>query len=150
MRVFKHLMALADIAVGFLGLFFIIFAVTRPAMHNSSGSRSDAQIRELEEKIRVLEELKLSNSESGKTMSDEKAASITIAREHVRLNLPGSSPIVSSHERFADAIAGAALPETAVLYVDRSIAFDRVVHVIDRVKQLKPGIVIRIATAQNK
>jgi hypothetical protein len=143
MRVFKHLVAMADIAVGFLGLFFIIFAVARP---NSAADFSQLQeLDRLKQKLHELETLQLAPSKSGKSLPKEERASITLSVDGIRIRIRGAEAVSATHENFRAVAAKIKWPAEVIYYIDRRITFEKVVSVIDVLKQLQPNITVRIA-----
>ncbi len=147
MRVFKHLIALADIAVGFLGLFIIIFAVTRPCLRDTTAAlaQKDAELAQLQQKLHELEELQLPESATGRQMSDAEAGKIILTDSEIRVDLNGKKSTFASVDAFQSATAGLTWPQIVVLYVDRRVTFDKVVEVIDYLKQTQQNISVRIA-----
>jgi biopolymer transport protein ExbD len=147
MKVFKYLVALADISVGFLGLFFVIFAVARPTLNGSSAEkrRLEQTARSLREEIRRLEEIKLAKAGAGQKLPAGESAKIIITVQAVTVEMAGQT------RRFAGAAAFAALaprlpwPGSVVLYVDHRVPFERVVQVIDGLKQSNADIAVQIA-----
>jgi len=147
MKVFKYLVALADISVGFLGLFFIIFAITRPTVLDalSELQRRDNIIRELRSQIRELQELNLAKAESGKALPDKPAANIRIEQRGFRVDVAGHKRRFTDAGAFQKQAGQIAWPKSIVLYVDRRVPFARVVQVIDILKQVNHSIRVKIA-----
>lgn len=147
MRVFKYLVALADISVGFLGLFFIIFAITRPTLVETIAekARNRETIEKLQQKIRELEEINLAKASSGNPLSDKDAASITIRRKSITMAHQGHESRYRDPAGFARAAQRLDWPASVILYVDRRVAFDRIVQVIDALRQSNAEISVRIA-----
>lgn len=147
MRAFKHLIPLADVAVGFLGLFFIIFTVTRPDLNESVAQAKEREktVRQLQEKIRELEKLHLASAHSGKPLAEMEAASITLTENEIRVNLKQRETVFANSGAFQSAAAKIDWPPEVVLYIDQRIPFARVVVLIDALKQVQDGITVRIA-----
>ena len=147
MKVFKYLVALADISVGFLGLFFIIFAVTRPTLPKATTEQKklEEEIKKLHSDIRQLEEIKLTKAQSGKQLSSKQTFKIIVSREGITLDRRGDKTKYLSIKDFTAAVKKLKWPETVVLYVDHRIPFERVVQVIDTLKQIDQEIAVQIA-----
>ena len=144
MRVFKHLVAMADIAVGFLGLFFIIFAVARPnSAVDSTGQQEEFE--RLKEKLHELETLELAPSQSGRSLPNKELASIMLTPDGIRIVVRGSASVSTTHDDFRSTAAKINWPGEVVYYIDRRVTFEKVVSVIDALKQLRPHIAVRIA-----
>ncbi len=137
MKVFKYLVALADISVGFLGLFFVIFAVARPTISSNVTERSRLQetIDKLRQDVRILEEIKLTKAGAGKKFSADRAGKITITGHELIVQLSGATRRLNSIAEFSSAAARWRWPESVVLYVDHRVPFEQVVHVIDVLKR---------------
>lgn len=148
MKVFKYLVALADISVGFLGLFFVIFSVTRPTL---SGAAAEKQrlaqtVQQLRAEIRQLEEIKLAKARSaGKALADKNAAKIIVTGQGLVAALAGRQARFPSLAAFAAGTAGWRWPASVVLYVDSRVPFQQVVGVIDVLKQNRDEISVQIA-----
>jgi len=147
MRVFKYLVTLADISVGFLGLFFIIFAVTRPtALQELTEKRKlEHQLEQLRQQIGQLEKIELSKASTAQKMTSEQSAKIIVERQRITVELQGQKRRFRSINRF-DAVAKKMhWPASLVLYVDRRVPFDNVVKIIDVLKRIDREIAVRIA-----
>lgn len=148
MKVFKYLVALADISIGFLGLFFVIFTVTRPSVTGAGGekARLEQALLRLREEIRQLEEIKLAQSRrAGQKLPDGQAAKIIVAVQEVTAEIAGRTLRFDHPAAFAAAAPRLRWPDNAVLYIDRRVPFERVVQVIDALKQSNEEIAVQIA-----
>ncbi len=146
MKVFKYLVALADISVGFLGLFFVIFSVTRPTMPNAVEQRGLEQtLQQLRGEIRQLEEIKLAKASAGKALPGKDAAKIIITGQNFIVDLAGRQTRFTT---LADFVAGTQnwrWPGSLILYVDHRVPFEQVVGVIDALKRRNDEITVQIA-----
>ncbi|MCI0694027.1 hypothetical protein L0337_18720 [candidate division KSB1 bacterium] len=147
MKVFKYLVALADISVGFLGLFFVIFAVTRPMLPGAAveKQRLEKILQDLREEIRRLEEIKLAKAGAGQKLPAGQSAKIIIAAQAVTVEMAGQTKRFASTAAFAALAPRLSWPGNVVLYVDHRLPFERVVQVIDALKQGKQDIAVQIA-----
>lgn len=148
MKVFKYLVALADISVGFLGLFFVIFAVTRPSLPNVARAREQLEqtLQQLRDDIRQLEEIKLAQSRhAGKTLADKAAAKIIVTGQSLVVERAGRQTRFATLEAFAAGVRNWRWPASVVLYVDYRVPFEQVVGVIDALKQNQDDIAVQIA-----
>ncbi len=137
MKVFKYLVALADISVGFLGLFFVLFAVTRPAL------RESAEIERLKNEVRLLQELQLSRAGAGGE-TEKLAAKIYLRQNDLTVMLDQKEQSLK-YKDFAAAAKKEKWPNKVALYVDQRLPFNRVVAVIDALKQSAEGVQVQIA-----
>ncbi|MDZ7305305.1 MAG: hypothetical protein ONB44_24540 [candidate division KSB1 bacterium] len=147
MKVFKYLVALADISVGFLGLFFVIFAVTRPTLSSAVSERRklESQLQQRREEIRQLEEIRLAKSGAGRKFAEGPSAKIIVAAEAVSVELAGRTTRFDHLSAFAAAAPRLRWPENVVLYVDHRVPFARVVQVIDALKSSNHDLTVQIA-----
>jgi len=147
MRVFKHLIALADIAVGFLGLFFIIFAITQPGQHETSAQTNEREkaFHQLQERIHELEKLQLAGTRAGRPLPGAETASVTLTENEIRIRVRQQESAFSDSRTFQNAASKLDWPSEIVLYVDQRIPFARVVEIIDALKQIQGEITVRIA-----
>lgn len=147
MKVFKYLVALADISVGFLGLFFLIFAITRPSLSGAVMEKRqlEKKLAEMRAEIRQLEELKLAGTSTGKPFADDGAGKVMLSTSGVQIEIGGQR----WHYRNAAGLAAAApqlpWPSAVILYVDHRLAFERVVAVIEALKTVKRDLTVQIA-----
>jgi biopolymer transport protein ExbD len=147
MKVFKYLVILADISVGFLGLFFVIFAVTRPALHSSPAQRQrlEQALHQLRAEIRRLEEIKLAKAGAAKKPAGNEAAKIIVAVQAIAAEIAGRKAHFSNAAEFAAASRSWRWPDSVVLYVDHRVPFEQVVNVIDALKGINETITVQIA-----
>jgi biopolymer transport protein ExbD len=148
MKVFKYLAALADISVGFLGLFFVIFSVTRPSLQTTARERQQLEqtVRQLQDEIRQLEEIKLAKSRSaGKKLATAGAAKIMITGQAITAEISGRKSSFATINSFVAGTQAWRWPANVILYVDYRVPFERVVHVIDALKQTNEDISVQIA-----
>jgi biopolymer transport protein ExbD len=152
MRVFKYLVALADIAVGFLGFFFIIFAIAQPTLTDSRAENAAlaAKVRALQEHLRQLTEIDLSETGSGATLETEKAAEIIIGKTAIRVIYQQQTGRFANLAAFLRQNAKMKWPPQVVLFVDRSAPFDRVVQIIEALRQQNSKITVKIAALAKK
>lgn len=147
MKVFKHLVALADISVGFLGLFFIIFAITRPTFSPALAEkqRLEKTLEQLRADIRQLEQIKLAKSSAARQNTSADAAKITVALHELTVELRGRQSRFPNPAAFARSASKFNWPENVVLLIDHRVSFDKVVAVIDALKQINKNITVQIA-----
>jgi hypothetical protein len=121
MKVFKYLVALADISVGFLGLFFVIFTVTRPSLPNATLEKENLEriVQQLRQDIRQLEEIKLAKARSaGKALAGKEAAKIIITGQSVVVERAGRQTRFATLDDFSAGTQNWPWPASVVLYVD--------------------------------
>lgn len=147
MRVFKYLVALADIAVAFLGFFFIIFAITRPTLTSTleDNKRLEQANRELQQRIRQLQEIDLNKVQSGETLNAPDAADIVVEKEAVRVRYQNRNNRYATVESFLISMPEHNWPAHIVFYVDRHVPFDVVVRIVDALKKHNEEVVVKIA-----
>ncbi len=150
MKVFKYLAALADISVGFLGLFFVIFSVTRPSVQSTASERQGLESRnagqQLREEIRQLEEIKLAKARNaGKKLTTAGAAKIIITGQAITVEISGRQTRFATSNSFVAGTQTWRWPASVILYVDARVPFEQVVHVIDALKQTNADISVQIA-----
>jgi biopolymer transport protein ExbD len=160
MKVFKYLVALADISVGFLGLFFIIFAVARPTISSDAErNRLRQTVDSLRREIRELEQIKLGSAASGKKLGADASAKIIVAASFINVEIlrkhrpasdlqygngAGQTRFASADE-FAANAAAMPWPPNVVLYVDHRVPFEKVIAVIDALKRTGKDVTVQIA-----
>jgi biopolymer transport protein ExbD len=147
MKVFKYLVALADISVGFLGLFFVIFAVTRPTLSSavSEKRRLERDLQQLREDIRQLQEIKLAKAGAARQPLSANAAKIIITAQALTVELEGRQTRFATLAAFAAASQNWRWPASVVLYVDHRLPFQQVVGVIDALKHSHQDLAVQIA-----
>ncbi len=147
MKVFKYLVALADISVGFLGLFFVIFAVTRPSMPNVEVEKEKLEqtLQQLRQDIRQLEEIKLAKAGAGKALAGKDAAKIIVTGQSLVVERAARQTRFATLEAFAAGVQNWRWPASVVLYVDHRVPFAQVVGVIDVLKRSPGEISVQIA-----
>jgi biopolymer transport protein ExbD len=145
MKVFKYLVALADISVGFLGLFFVIFSVTRPSL-SLDRQKLEQTVQRLRSEIRQLEEIKLAQSRHpGKALSGQDAGKIIVTGQSLVVELAGRQKRFLTLADFVAGAQGWSWPGSVVLYVDHRVPFEQVVGVIDALKSSNQEISVQIA-----
>lgn len=146
MKVFKYLVALADISVGFLGLFFIIFAVARPSLLDSAARVDELQatIDELKRHLVELEKISLSDAKAGTAIGKHTGATITIGTNGLSIRIGESTREFATVPLFERAAAGIPWPPMVLLLVDKRVDFDQVVRVIDALKRSNKHLSVRI------
>jgi biopolymer transport protein ExbD len=147
MKVFKYLVALADISVGFLGLFFVIFTVTRPTLSSavSEKRRLERDLQQLREEIRQLQEIKLAKAGAARQAVSADAAKIIVTGQALTVELAGRQTRFAALAAFAAAAQNWRWPASVVLYVDHRVPFQQVVGVIDALKRNNDTITVQIA-----
>ncbi|MCK6561889.1 hypothetical protein HUU39_24525 [candidate division KSB1 bacterium] len=147
MKVFKYLVALADISVGFLGLFFIIFAVTRPSLSPVLAEQRQLEktLQQLRAEVRQLEEIKLAKSAAARRAASENSAKIIVALNGVTIEVDKRQTRFRDPSSFARGARQFSWPDNVVLYIDHRLPFEKVVTVIDALKQVNQEITVQIA-----
>ncbi len=147
MKVFKYLVALADISVGFLGLFFVIFAVTRPSLPHITleKERLERTAEQLRREIRQLEEIKLAKAGATKALAGKDAAKIIITGQSLVVERAGQQTRFATLDGFSAGVRNWRWPASVVLYVDHRVPFEQVVGVIDALKKNQNEISVQIA-----
>ena len=145
MKVFKYLVALADISVGFLGLFFVIFSVTRPSL-STDRQKLEQTVQRLRSEIRQLEEIKLAKSQrAGKALAGQHAGKIIVTGQSLVVEIAGRQRRFLNLGDFAAGTQGWSWPPSVILYVDHRVPFAQVVGVIDALKSSNEEISVQIA-----
>ncbi|KAA3613953.1 MAG: hypothetical protein DWQ05_16910 [Calditrichaeota bacterium] len=153
MKVFKYLVALADISVGFLGLFFIIFAVTRPVTPEvmQQNRALDKKVRELQNHLQSLQNIELSRTGSGTILQRKNAAEIIILTNgNINVKVGSRKQNLDNAAQFATFAQKQKWPQHAILYIERTVPFAQVTEVIDHLRQKDQKIQVQIATLRKK
>lgn len=147
MKVFKYLVALADISVGFLGLFFVIFAVARPTVSGTTAERSRLRqtVDSLRQEIRELEKIKLGRAAGARKLAGEGSAKIIVAPGFITAEVSRRRRRFATVDEFVAAAPAIPWTPNVVLYIDHRVPFEKVIAVIDALKRTGREISVQIA-----
>jgi len=154
MRIWKYLVALADLSLGLLGLFVVIFLVTKPSQEkiqaresNKTVKAQQLQLEELEQKVKRLN-IELSKAQTGESLSSDESSEITI---HANRSLSIKAGKKSPEEHFASIqsfrhwLQHNRLHNDILLKVDSKLPVQEMTNVIDAVKSIQGGVSVGVA-----
>ena len=154
MRIWKYLVALADLSIGLLGLFVVIFLVTKPSQEkiqaresNKTVKAQQLQLEELKQKVKTLN-IELSKAQTGEHLSSDESSEITIrANKSLSIKAGKQSPVehFTSIQSFKRWLQHNRLHNDIVLKVDSKLPVQEMTNVIDAVKSIQGGVKVGVA-----
>ena len=154
MRIWKYLVALADLSIGLLGLFVVIFLVTKPSQEKVQAHESDKKIKTQQLKIEELKQkvnrlnIELSKAQTGVPLTSDKSSEITIhANKSLSIKASKNSPEehFTSIQSFKRWLQQNRLHNDIVLKIDSNLPVQEMTNVIDAIKSIQGGVSVGVA-----
>ena len=121
--------------------------MTRPVI-NQSAPTSENELRALQESKQNTDKLKLLDlvrANSGNELSENETCEILLTQNKIVLDSKQGKREFPGFDAFRSGTSDKNWPATILLYVDRLIAFQDLIRVIDHIKQRQNDISIRLA-----
>jgi len=144
--IFKTLGIASDLWVCTMIFFVITTLVSKPANDVAKTQKQQVRIDSLSNRIKELEKINLAKSQSGRDLpNDGKQTEVFVRQNGISLNSDNATYSASSLSEFDALIRKLHIHSAVVLYCDARVPFERIVGIIDRVKQHHSNVTISLA-----
>lgn len=146
MRVWKYLVAMADMSIGLLGVFIIIFLVTKPSTDNTMIHEKESMIEKLKQEVNKLE-IEISQAKSGISIDPTADHTIvTLDSDGILINDEkyGYNQQFPSRQAFASWLRTMPIHKDVLFTIKSDLSVNEMTKVIDIVKQIHPDVSVSI------
>lgn len=145
-NIFKTLGIASDLWVCTMIFFVITTLVSKPTNEIAKMQAQQVAVDSLKKKIKELEKINLAKSKSGETpKEDGKQTEIFLRQDGIAMISDNKNYNVATISAFETLIQKVKPYPSVVLYCDSRISFEKIVGIIDRIKQHNNAATISLA-----